>query len=243
MRTMVRFIAPPTAWRSPLAAGLAATALVALGCFAALADGALESDDLSAFDPAVTSWAVAERDHVMTAVAWFFTHLGGTMSLIILTVVGAAAFLWRGRRIHALVLVGAMVGSSLLTVVLKILIGRARPSVTLLLGEAASTYSFPSGHSFNTAVFAGTLAGFVVFSAASASRKYLASGAAIAVTALVGASRIYLAYHWLTDVLAGWSIGLAWLCLVALGTLAFRSRRPQPTIAPPSRAEVEGRDR
>ncbi|VEG26372.1 phosphatase PAP2 family protein [Actinomyces howellii] len=224
----------PAPWRTARAAVLAAGAAVALAVFAWLADSAVEADDLAAYDPSVTSSAVAWRSAPTTVVAWFFTYLGGTASLTVLTVLCVAVLLWRGRRAHALVLATAMIGSSLLTVVLKAAFVRARPSASLLLGEAASTYSFPSGHSFNTAVFAGTLAGFVVFSAAPRPRRLAAAAVALAVTALVGLSRIYLAYHWLTDVLAGWFIGLAWLCLVALATMAVLGRRHRPR--PPSGA-------
>ena len=102
---------------------------------------------------------------------------------------------------------------------------RGRPSTTLLLGKPASSFSFPSGHSFNTAVFAGMLAGMVLTSTAVTLYRALAIMAAAGATLLVGASRVYLGYHWMTDVLAGWSLGLAWLCLVTLALLWLKGRR------------------
>ena len=84
---------------------------------------------------------------------------------------------------------------------------------------------FRSGHSFNTTVFVGALAGIVLLSEASRRRKTAAVLTAAAAALLMGLSRIYLAYHWLTDVLAGWSLGVAWLSLVTL--LVLRVRRPR----------------
>ena len=56
----------------------------------------------------------------------------------------------------------------------------------------------------------GAQAGFVV--------------AAVTFSLAVGASRIYLGYHWLTDVLSGWLVALAWLSLLLAGLLARRGR-------------------
>lgn len=205
--------------RLPLASVLAGAAALAVVVFAVLADGAVEGDDLSAYDPSVTIWMVASRRGWLTAAAWIATHLGGAASLTLITVLAAAALIWSGRRRHAVVLVAAMVSSSLVTVALKLFFARERPSIELLLGDPASTYSFPSGHSFNSAVMAGTLAGLVVFSQASRRRKVMAGALAVLAVATIGLSRVYLAYHWLTDVLAGWSLAVAWLCLAALVVL------------------------
>jgi len=43
-------------------------------------------------------------------------------------------------------------------------------------------------------------------------------GAAV-ITLVVGASRLYLGAHWLTDILAGWALGAAWIAFVAAVTL------------------------
>lgn len=45
-------------------------------------------------------------------------------------------------------------------------------------------------------------------------RWWLAAGALVVVAAM-GPSRVLLGVHWLSDVLAGHAIGLAWLALVA----------------------------
>ena len=215
----------PGTWRTRRAGALAMTAVITLSVFSWLALTTNNGTGLAPHDQSVTTWAADGRHPALTAIMQVFTALGSTAGLTILTSICAVLLFMRGHRVRALVLTATMVGSSLLTVVLKELFGRSRPSTDTLLGPSASTASFPSGHSFNTAVFAGLLAGMALMSTASILYRLLAIMAAVGATLMVGASRIYLGYHWMTDVLAGWSLGLAWLCLVTLALLWLQGRR------------------
>ena len=215
----------PGTWRTRRAGALAMTAVITLSVFSWLALTTSNGTGLAPHDQSVTTWAADGRHPALTAIMQVFTALGSTAGLTILTAICAVLLFMRECRVRALVLTATMVGSSLLTVVLKELFGRSRPSTDTLLGPSASTASFPSGHSFNTAVFAGLLAGMALMSTASILYRLLAIMAAVGATLMVGASRIYLGYHWMTDVLAGWSLGLAWLCLVTLALLWLQGRR------------------
>ena len=224
----------PHTWRTRQAGALAATAVITLSLFSWLALTTSSGTGLAPHDQSITTWAVDERHPALTVTMQVFTALGSTVGLTILTAICAALLFMRGHRMRALVLTLTMVGSSLLTVALKEILRRTRPSTDTLLGNPASTTSFPSGHSFNTAVFAGLLAGMVLTSTAVTLYRALAIMAAAGATLLVGTSRVYLGYHWMTDVLAGWSLGVAWLCLVTLALLWLKGRR-RPISIPAAR--------
>ena len=248
----------PDTWRTRRAGTLAVTAVITLSIFSWLAMTTSTETGLAPHDQDVTTWVADGRHPALTIVMQVFTALGSTMGLTILTAICTILLFMREHHLHALVLTLTMVGSSLLTVGLKEIFGRTRPSTDTLLGSPALTTSFPSGHSFNIIVFTGTLACFVLFSRARPGGKVLAVGTAALLTGAVGASRVYLGYHWMTDVLAGWSIGLAWLAVIGLAALTVREREAAPrrpasappllsrrprraTSAPRARAAVAGR--
>ncbi|MCL3777540.1 MULTISPECIES: phosphatase PAP2 family protein [unclassified Actinomyces] len=208
-----------------LVPALLAAGAVGLVLFAAVALQVVTGSALSVYDPTATAHAVGLRRPWLTQVAWVVTHLGGTTGLTLLTLLCCAVLAVRGRRLQAGVLAATMAGSAVLTMLLKLAFGRERPSVSLLLGQPSSSFAFPSGHSFNTAVLVGALAGVVLLSGAPRARKAVAVLAAVVAALLVGLSRVYLAYHWTTDVLAGWSLAVAWLSLVAVTVLTARGRR------------------
>lgn len=206
-----------------------AMTVVALGAAATveLADDAGESDGLAAFDPGFTADVIAHRTPALTDIARGLTFLGDVPVLTGLTVLVAAILWWRTRswRLPGLLLL-TMAGSAVLTYVLKVAVGRQRPQVSMVLGSVDTGYSFPSGHTLNSLVFFGLAAALAWTSIRSTGVRLAVGAVAVALAVGVAGSRIYLGYHWLTDVLAGWLVGVSWLCVVGTAYLV-RFRQPR----------------
>lgn len=115
--------------------------------------------------------------------------------------------LWlRRRRFEAARLLGTAGAAWALVLVLKALIGRARPPASLWLIPPDSGESYPSGHATTAAVIALVLT--AVFTGFPRLRRAgLALGALF--TLAVGASRVYLGDHYPSDVLASYLTVLA----------------------------------
>jgi len=138
-----------------------------------------------------------------------FTALGGVavMSLLTLSVSG---FLLLDRKNRAAVLVLIAVGGGLLlSAALKHGFERPRPDL-VPHGSYVYTSSFPSGHSTMAAATYLTLGALLARVQPRRRLKAFLLGVAVLVTLLVGISRVYLAVHWPTDVLAGWTLGGLW---------------------------------
>lgn len=108
----------------------------------------------------------------------------------------------------------ACAGSAALILGLKFLIARPRPQIVPAL-EKAPFLSFPSGHS----VYALVGWGFVAYLIARRPQTSVAVRVLLAVVTtmialLVGASRIYLAAHYPSDVAGGLLLGVPWLIAV-----------------------------
>jgi undecaprenyl-diphosphatase len=138
---------------------------------------------------------------------------------------------WRGARRVAIWAVVTVVAGGLLGAALKLLLGRHRPEFLDPVSHAAG-YSFPSGHALTAALGAGVLLLiFLPFAADAASAgarraaRWAMVAAAVVVAVGTGLTRIALGVHWLSDVLAGWTLGIA---VVAATTAAFTTWRGRP---------------
>jgi len=210
--------------------------LVALALFGFLsvADEVMEGDS-KAFDEALLlALRVPGDSHDPLGPGWLeeaardVTALGGTtvVTLITLAVIGFLAV--DGKPRTAGLVVVSVGGGMLLTTLLKLGFARPRPD---LVPHAVEVYtaSFPSGHATAAAVAYLTLGGLLSWSQRRRRVKIYVLTVAVVLTALVGASRVYLGVHWPTDVIAGWCVGAAWaLGWSAIAVVIARRRAVEP---------------
>ena len=107
---------------------------------------------------------------------------------------------------------------------LKRIFTRTRPPVPERLIEIDS-YSFPSGHAMMSAILATSVAAVILRLALPRLAKMAMLASLGLYTIAVGFSRVYLAAHWMTDVLAGWAFGMVWAGVWIWGTAQIRKRR------------------
>lgn len=135
--------------------------------------------------------------------------LGGT-TLLRLLIVGVFGYLLiRGARHRALWLAAATLAGSGAVSLLKNIFGRPRPELIDHL-VATQTTSFPSGHAANAALDYLSIASLASDLERSRPARIYILAVAIAITLLIGVSRLYLGVHWPTDVVAGWAFGAGW---------------------------------
>ena len=142
------------------------------------------------------------------------TSLGGVLLRNVLALGAVLALLFLRLRREAVLLVFTVAGGWLVNTLLKQVMGRERPEIVPHL-TAAGGESFPSGHSFNSAVvFIAIALAFATLSARQSVRMTII-GAALAFSLAVAWSRVWLGVHFPTDVIAGWMGGAGWAFLAA----------------------------
>ena len=168
-----------------------------------------------------------------------FSDSGSSLAWQIVTVVLALVLLLRRRWRLAAFVVVTIAGSSLLNTAVKAVVKRQRPAVDQPFVHEPGA-SFPSGHSQAAVVGYGVLL-LIVLPALSRGWRRVAAVLAVLMVVGIGFSRVALAAHFVSDVLAGFALGAVWLGLM---TAIFRPWRHLEkvetalTSTPPSTEEA-----
>jgi undecaprenyl-diphosphatase len=150
------------------------------------------------------------------------TSLGGISVLGLFALIAIGFLVMQRKRLSALLLVVGLAGGVVLSEGLKAVFERERPPLEYQTVETLNA-SFPSGHALLSTVFYLTLGVMLTRAFSQRRLKAYALGVGVTVALLVGATRIYLGAHWMTDVIAGWCVGAAWA--MALWLVAYAAQR------------------
>jgi undecaprenyl-diphosphatase len=146
---------------------------------------------------------------------FLFGLASGVALLLIVMRLWRLALLWAAAQILAALFVAGV----------KLLVERPRavwpdPITT------ESSFSFPSGHSAGSSLAYGMLAYLIWLRWPSRWPRGGAIAALGALVLLIGFSRMYLGVHYLSDVCAGYCVGLITLCLCIAVVESVRRREP-----------------
>ncbi len=142
------------------------------------------------------------------------TSLGGVLLRNLFALGAMVALLFLRLRREAVLFGGTVVLGWVVNTAIKNTVGRPRPEIVPHLTEAGGA-SFPSGHSFNSAVVYIAMALAFASMSARESVRYTIIGTALVVSAAIAWSRVLLGVHFPSDVAAGWLGGAGWAFLAA----------------------------
>lgn len=151
------------------------------------------------------------------------TALGGVLLRNLFALGAVVALLFLKLRREAMLFAATVIAGWIVNTGIKQFVGRARPEIVPHLTEAGGM-SFPSGHSFNSAVVYIAMAlAFATLSARQSVRLTLI-GAAVIASMTIAWSRVWLGVHWPSDAIAGWLGGAAWAFTAAAVLQPFADR-------------------
>lgn len=198
--------------------------LIVLGVagFLGVLDAVRERDDLAELDQPVLTGLATGRSEVLTTVLTVVTTITGPSVLPFLVLAGCLAWGFLARRWwQAVLLAAAMIASTLVSVTLKAAVARPRPPVdTMSIPGLETSGSFPSGHTIGTATLLLVVAYLVWIDRPRVRPLVVWLLVVAAGVLLVALSRLYLGYHFVTDVVASMALAIA-----VLGAVVVVDRR------------------
>jgi membrane-associated phospholipid phosphatase len=204
----------------PLLGALLALAM-SLWAFGAIVDEQILEGETRT-DERLAVWLHGRATEPLTDVFRAVTRLGNFITLFAVTLVAVVIFWRRRERIDAAFVALAALGAQVLSTGMKLGFRRDRPFFPDPLATE-STFSFPSGHALVSLAVYGSIALVLARRLSSHTQRALLLGATALLVIAIGFSRLYLGVHFLSDVLAGYAAGAAWLAFLYV-VLEVRAR-------------------
>jgi len=211
--------------KSPAGLPLTITLIIAFFFFfnfLSILNAVSSSSSLTQIDRRVLNLMPNIRTPLQTTLMRIVTTVANTQAVMVFLFVAVALLWFRRQKVLAVVLILLAGGEESLTFLLKHLIHRLRPALSLRL-IAENGYSFPSGHVVRATVLFGFFTYLLYRSYKSKKAQILTLILYFLVVFLVAVSRIYLGVHYPTDVWASFLLGCAILTLT-IGLIEIQIR-------------------
>lgn len=150
----------------------------------------------------------------------YISVLGSLPFLIFVSLAVIFILLKQKKKNKAFLLICSLFGGAMLTFLIKNIIQRPRPVDSLI---TITGYSFPSGHALQSIIFYSLVILIFQDQIKNNILKHLFVFSNIVFILLIGLSRIYLKVHWISDVIAGYILGIVWLiiCMLSIKETRF----------------------
>lgn len=195
---------------------IAISAIIGVILFAVAYQGYDGTSGLGLYDQPVLLFMVSIRADLLSTIMGYATRLASPEFLVPLTLVVMVIWVIAKREWwRPLLLGGGMALSAVFAYGLKALTANPRPASSYMLPPLETSFSFPSGHvvGITALIF---IFGYLLYSRHPERHSYVNWAVwGTLLVAFFAFTRLYLAAHWLTDVVAGFGIGLITLAIVA----------------------------
>jgi undecaprenyl-diphosphatase len=187
--------------------------VLSLYVFSKMVEDVIDMESIAKLDVWLNQKIILLWSSPLNEIMIFITNIASPLNLFLFSVLLFILLIVKKKWYHLLLLVFGMAGGAIFELLVKFLMQRERPVNALI---DASGYSFPSTHAAMAVIFFSiVLYAFKDDIRNKIVRVLFVSGMTTTVI-LVGLSRVYLNVHWLSDVIAGFALGIFWLTLLVL---------------------------
>jgi undecaprenyl-diphosphatase len=181
--------------------------------FIKISEDVITEDYITELDILINQNIITISSPIFDIIMIFITNIISPFYLLLLSVTLGIVLLYKKKWFYLIISIISLGGGAIFYYLVKIVIQRQRPDNSLI---EVSGFSFPSGHAALAAVFFCLILYIFKDDIKNILFRDLFIFSNIIFFCLIGFSRIYLRVHWLSDVIAGFALGIFWLTLLIL---------------------------
>lgn len=169
---------------------------------------AIFNDKINAIDQNIHSYILNLRNDNLTSILITITNISSAYALIVLSIL--LLLIMKKKKLPLLISLNLII-SFISNQIAKQIFTRPRPIGINLIEETG--YSYPSGHAMISMAYFGFIAYLIYKYVKNKLIKTIVISSIFLLIILIGFSRIYLGVHYLSDIIGGFLLSIAYLML------------------------------